>query len=340
MNKNYQIFSESQPPKSEKAPRQRLTDNSRRIKEYSSSFDLSNPEDFRRFNVDPVTYVEQIKPNDLLSLRSLIHNLAQNITTPSQRQIGSANGFTRQTVSTHFGGLEAADVMGSHYNFKQNSSYCLNGIFYDKKIAFKLRFLLPELYLYVCFTLYNSKEYYTPLYVPNDSPDFDLFDQYPRNLNSCIPLFNVSVKKDRVSPHNYNLIRGGIYEEGDQKGDIENNSFSEQADSSVENPMEDCVCTTDPYASYDSEMIQRAHQTTAKALQDKEINYNDDEILEFYEALLVRLRDADKEKERISEARERELALEQDARVNSILESIINGGFLNTRDYAAHKTRQ
>ena len=335
MNKHYQRSPESQPPKSKKPHRQRLIDNSKRIKEYIPPFSILSDEDLRYFKFNPRLYFKLLKPNLILSIRSLLAEMANGVNAPSQARVGSPVDSTRQTVNSHFGVLEASGILRSRYRFKQTSKYTIHPVLLDKRVAYELRKVLPELWLLSTFTLYNSKEYYTPLYVPNDSPDFDLFDQYPRNINSCIPLFNVSEKKDRVSPHYYNLIRGGIYEEGDQKGDVENNVFSEQADSSVENPMEDCVCTTDPYASYDSEMIQRAHQTTAKALQDKEINYNDDEILEFYEALLVRLRDAEKEKE----ARERELALEQDASVNSIVESIINGGFLNTRDYAAHKTR-
>ena len=116
---------------SKKAPNKGLTVNSKRFKEYLTPFNLCTPKDYRLFNADPVSYVEQIRPNVRLSLRSLVHKLSQNITTPSQRHIGNENGFTRQSVNAHFGSLEAADVMGSHSYYKQNSSYCLNGSMLD-----------------------------------------------------------------------------------------------------------------------------------------------------------------------------------------------------------------
>jgi len=318
---------------SEKAHRQRLTVNSKRTKKYFSPFNLFSPEDYRLFCHDPAHYVEQISLNARLSLRALVHNLAQGVTTPSQRHIGNANGVTRQSVSAHFGVLESADIIGSRYNFKQNSSYCLNGIFYDKKIARKLRFLLPELYLGVCFTLYNSKEYYTPLYVPNDSPDPDLFNRYPANRRPCIPLFNVSVKKDRVSPPNYNLIRGGIYEEGDQKGDIENKPVAGES-------MDNCVQIEDPYKDFDDDVMQNAYLSTICEYNKKELSFYDEDVLiKIYEKQLVKLREVKESERREVQEAEDERKGKLDESVDSILNSIINGGFLNTKDYAVHKIK-
>jgi hypothetical protein len=335
MNKSYQISHKSQAPDSKKARRQGLTVNSKRIREYNPPFSILSDEDLRHFKLNSNLYFKLFRPNEIASYDALIDKILNGTNAPSQARIGSEAGFVRQTVNRHLGVFESSGFLGSRHRFKQTSKYTIPPVLLNKRVAYELRKLLPALWLYVNATLYNSKEYYTPCYVPNDSPDLDLFDRYPSNRRPCIPFFSVSEKKDRVSPQNYNLTRGGIYEEGDQKGDVDNSAFSEQ----IKNSMDNCVCTTDPYSNYGNDMIEKAHVITAKALHDKEICYNDDEILEFYEKQLVRLRDTEKEKERIAEAREIELALEADEKVDSVLDAIINGGFLNTRDYAAHKTR-